>query len=91
VVEVAGVAGRFCESRVMKPYRGPPATLGSTAAAQVRIMVWCRACRHQAEPDPAEQAERYGAETSIPDWAANLVCSRCGGREVDFVLTGARR
>jgi hypothetical protein len=53
-------------------------------------MVWCRACRHQAEPDPAEQAERYGAETSIPDWAAKLVCSRCGGREVDFVLTGAR-
>jgi Zn finger protein HypA/HybF involved in hydrogenase expression len=73
----------------MKPYRGAPATLGSTAAAQVQIIVWCRDCRHRVERDPAELAARYGAETSIPDWAARLVCPRCGGREVDFVLTGA--
>jgi hypothetical protein len=57
----------------------------------VRIIVWCRDCRHQVEPDPAEQAELYGTETSIPDWSARLVCSRCGGREVDFVLTGEKR
>jgi hypothetical protein len=75
----------------MKPYRGPPATLGSTAVAQVQIIIWCKACRHTAEPDATEQAERYGAETSIPDWASRLVCSRCGGRAVDFVLTGATR
>ena len=74
----------------MKPYRGPPATLGTTAAAQVQIIVWCRACRHRVEPDPAEQAELYGTETSIQDWAARLGCSRCGGRAVDFVLSGAR-
>jgi hypothetical protein len=74
----------------MKSDPRPPATLGSTAAAQVQIIVWCRNCRHRVEPDPAEQAERYGAETSIPDWAARLLCLRCGGREVDFVLTGAR-
>jgi hypothetical protein len=75
----------------MKPYPGPPATLGSTAAAQVRIIIWCRGCGHQVEPDPAEQAQRYGAETPVRAWAKRLVCSRCGGREVDFVLTGARR
>ena len=75
----------------MKPYRGPPATLDSTAAAQVRIVVWCRDCRHQIEPGPAELAARYGADAPIPEWHKRLVCSKCGSRDVDFVLTGARR
>ena len=35
-----------------------PATLGSSAAAGVRLIVWCRDCRHQVESDPAEQAQR---------------------------------
>jgi hypothetical protein len=75
----------------MKPYSGPPATLGSTAAAQVRIIVWCRDCRHQVEPDAAELAQRYGADTPVCEWYMRLVCSRCGGREIGFVLSGARR
>jgi hypothetical protein len=75
----------------MNRYTGPPATLGSTARAHVRIIVWCRDCRHQIEPDPAALAERYGAELSVLDWHKRLVCSACGGRRIDFVLTGARR
>ena len=75
----------------MKPYRGPPATLGSTAAAQARLIVWCRDCRHQVEPDPAEMAERYGAETTVPDWRRRLVCSQCDSRDVNMVVTGERR
>jgi len=75
----------------MKPYRGPPATLGSTAAAQARLIVWCRDCRHQVEPDPAEMAERYGAETTVPEWRRRLVCSQCGSHNVDMVVTGERR
>ena len=75
----------------MKFRPSPPATLGSTAAAQARTVVWCRACRHRVEPDPAELARRYGADTPIPDWYRRLVCSRCGNRAVDFVLTAARR
>jgi hypothetical protein len=75
----------------VNPYRGPPATLGSAAAAQARIVVWGRGCRHRVEPDPAELARRYGADTPVPEWHRRLVCSRCGGREIDFVLTGARR
>jgi len=70
---------------------GPPATLGSSAAAGVRLIVWCRDCRHQTEPDPAEQAARYGAEMTVPDWHERLVCSKCGSREIDMVVTGARR
>jgi Zn finger protein HypA/HybF involved in hydrogenase expression len=75
----------------VKPYRGPLATLGSTAAASARIIVWCRDCRHQVEPDAAELVQRYGADTPVREWHKRLVCSQCGGREVDFVLTGARR
>jgi hypothetical protein len=33
-------------------------------------------------------AARYGAEMSIPDWHQRLVCSACGSRRVDFVVTG---
>jgi hypothetical protein len=35
---------------------------GGAAAAGVPIIVWYKACQHQIEPDPAELAERYGAE-----------------------------
>jgi hypothetical protein len=76
---------------VVKPYRGPPMTLGVAAAVQVRLIVWCKECQHQVEPDPAEMATRYGAETSVLDWQERLVCSRCGGRQVDMVVTGTKR
>ena len=69
----------------------PPATLGSVAVAGRRVIVWCRGCGHQAEPDGSELAERYGAATTVLDWKDRLICSRCDGREIDMVLTGARR
>jgi hypothetical protein len=65
-------------------------TLGAAAAAGVRLIVWCKECQHQVEPDPAEQAQRYG-EGTVPDWRDRLVCSRCGSRQVDMVVTGTRR
>ena len=66
-------------------------TLGNAAAARVRLIVWCLDCHHQVEPDPAEMAERYGAEMSVPDWHARLVCGQCGSRHVDFGVTGTER
>jgi hypothetical protein len=59
-------------------------TLGNAAAAHVRLIVWCKECRHQVEPDPAEKAARYGAETPVPDWRERLVCSKCGSRQVRY-------
>jgi hypothetical protein len=59
-------------------------TLGA-AAAGVRLIVWCKACGRQVEPDPAEMAARYGAEKAVLDWRQRLVCSRCGGRRADMV------
>jgi hypothetical protein len=44
----------------MKPYRGPPMTLGNAAAAHVRFQVWCKGCGYRAEPDAGEQARSYG-------------------------------
>jgi hypothetical protein len=66
-------------------------TLGNAAAAQARLIVWCKSCQHQVEPDPAEMATRYGAETPVPDWRAKLVCSKCSSREADMVVTGTKR
>ena len=53
-------------------------TLSNAVAAGVRLVVWCLDCRHQVEPEPAEMAERYGAEMTVPDWRERLVCSACG-------------
>ena len=74
----------------MKFEPDPPATLGSSAAAHVRFIVWCLDCRHQIEPDPAQHAERYGAEMTLVDWHARLICSACGSRQIDMVVTGAK-
>jgi hypothetical protein len=78
-------------SHVMKSTPGPPMTIGNAAAARVRLIAWCKECRYQVEPDLAEQAQRYGAEMPVLEWRTRLVCSQCGGRQVDMVVTGERR
>jgi hypothetical protein len=80
-------------------------TLGGAAAAQVRFIIWRRACRHQVEPataslraaeggtsaDPTETARRYGPRNPVPDWRTRLVvCSRWGSRDTDMVVTGTK-
>jgi Zn finger protein HypA/HybF involved in hydrogenase expression len=66
-------------------------TLGNAAAAHVRLIVWCLDCRHQIEPDPAEMAVRYGADMTVPDRHKRLVCSECGARNVNIVVSGTER
>jgi hypothetical protein len=75
----------------MKSRSGPPMTLGNAANAKVRLIVWCKACGHQVEPDPAEMVARFGAETSVLAWRDRLVCSSCGNRVIDMVVTGTER
>jgi hypothetical protein len=43
--------------------------LGAATAAQARLIVRCKACQHQVEPDPAEMAARCGAGSSVLDFA----------------------
>jgi hypothetical protein len=64
---------------------GPPMTLGNAVAAEGSAIVRCRDCHHRVEPN---SAERYGAETTVLDRRARLVCSKCGNREIDMVGTG---
>ena len=45
----------------------------------------------QVELDPAEQATRYGPQTTVLDWKARLVCRGCGSRKVDMVVSGTER
>jgi hypothetical protein len=66
-------------------------TLGNAAWAGVRLIVWCKACQRKVEPDPAEQVLRYGADMPVPDWRDRLVCSACGNRDVDMVVSGTER
>ena len=66
-------------------------TLGNAANAKVRLSVLCKACGHQVEPEPIEMVARYGADTPVLDWRDRLVCSGCGGRQVDMVVTGTER
>jgi DNA-directed RNA polymerase subunit RPC12/RpoP len=75
----------------LKSEPGSPMTLGSAAGAGVRLIVWCKACQRQVEPDAAEQSERCGAEMPVPEWRERLVCSKCGSREIDMVVTGTER
>jgi hypothetical protein len=60
----------------VKSEPGPPMTLGSAAEAGLRLIVWCRGCGHQVEPDPTQLAERFGAERRVLDWRERLVCSK---------------
>ncbi len=66
-------------------------TLGSTLAADLCLIVWCKACRHQVEPDIAKQVACYGADLSLTEWATQLRRTDCDGRDVDFVVSGSRR
>jgi hypothetical protein len=68
-----------------------PLTLGQAIAARDRLIVWCTACQYRVEPDITELVARHGAETTVIDWNARLVCSQCGERRADFVVTGAAR
>ena len=49
------------------------------------------ASHQSAAEDLAEMAQRYGAETPVLDWRERLVCSMCGSRQIDMVVTGNRR
>src|ERR1700740_1350034 len=40
---------------------------------------------------PPRLVARYGAEMTVPDWRERLVCSKCGSREIDMVVTGTKR
>jgi hypothetical protein len=71
-----------CRRRTMKPYRGPPMTLASAAAAHLLLIVWCRHCRNQVEPDPADMAR-----DTVPRRPCRVVAIGCDARSVAAVTS----
>ena len=57
-------------------------TLGNAAATHVRLIVGCLDCHRQVKPDPAEMAERYGAEMSVPEWHAWFAPSAAAAKSI---------
>ena len=55
-----------CGLVLVKSEPGQPATLGSSAAAGVSLIVWCRDYHHQVKTRSHQQAQRYGAEMAVP-------------------------
>jgi hypothetical protein len=72
-------------------YNGPPMTLGNAASAKVRLIASCKACGYRAEPNVDALAAALGTNFPVPEWMACPRCSRCGSRDVDAVVSGARR
>jgi hypothetical protein len=66
-------------------------TLGNAATTELRLIVWCRGCGQQVEPDLARLAERYGAETPVLEWRERLVCSHYGSRQIDMMVSGTKQ
>ena len=76
----------------MRTDPGPPMKLGNIAGNYVHIIVWCKACQHQIEPDPAAMAAGYGGRdvgARLARAACMLLVRQPGYR--DMVLTGTRR
>jgi hypothetical protein len=65
-------------------------TLGQVVAvaANVRLIVWCKACLHRFEPETAALAEQHGDAVTVLAWARRVRCSQCGARGADFVVGG---
>ncbi|MBV8337037.1 MAG: hypothetical protein JO358_16690, partial [Alphaproteobacteria bacterium] len=41
--------------------------------AGIHLIFWCKEYQHRVEPDPAEQAQRYGDKMPVPEWRERLV------------------
>ena len=51
----------------------------------MRLIVWCKTCQHQAEPDIAEQVASYGADASVIDWRGGYAARPAeGGRWISW-------
>jgi hypothetical protein len=70
-----------------EPVSGP-ATLGSSLRAGVRLVCWCNKCLYTVYADIVVLVERYGAHIPVPEWGARLICSKCGSRNCNFIVTG---
>jgi hypothetical protein len=74
----------------MKSQPGPPMTLGNAAAACVQLIVWCKVCSHEVEPDPSRQPSRIGRDSMAVAAGVRLwhACFPCPWRKVEHPHLG---
>jgi hypothetical protein len=82
----------------VKSNPGPPMTLGHAAAPHLRLnrivvagIAAIRSSPTRSSTRSSRPNDAYGAEAPVLDWRDRLVCSRCGGRQIDIVATGTKR
>jgi hypothetical protein len=64
---------------------GPPTARTTLRTGYVRVLVFCRSCRHQADADL--QAIVESGRGDVPLTELLFRCSRCGTDRTDFVVT----
>ena len=62
-----------------------PTPRTTLATRYVRVMVGCKACRHQAEADLQGLVD--AGRGDVPLTSMRFRCSNCGSRLTDFVVT----
>ena len=80
----------------VKPYRGPPMTLGNAAAAASGWssgagIVWCKACQRRSSPTPPRWLLGRATKSPCSIGANGWFAPRCGSRQAEMVLSGTRR
>ena len=56
-------------------------------------VLWTEALLHGMSgllPAHRDAAFQYKIDVTVPEWGKRLVCSQCGSRNVDFVVSGAK-
>jgi hypothetical protein len=62
-----------------------PTPRTALAARYVRVLVFCRSCRHQADADLQAIVESGGGDVPLSE--LRFRCSQCGTYRTDFVVT----
>ena len=65
---------------------GPPIPRSTLRTGYVRVLVFCKACRHQANADLARLVD--SGRGDVPLRELRFRCASCRGSLTDFVVTG---
>jgi hypothetical protein len=63
-----------------------PTPRSTLQAGYVRVLVWCKACRHRADADLPALISAGRGDTLLRE--LRFPCSDCRSRLTDFVVTG---
>ena len=77
--------GATLAERLAMPNDGRPTPRTTLRTGYVRVLVWCKACRHRRDADL--QALVDAGRGDVPLIQLRFRCSNCGSQLTDFVVT----